>query len=1036
MLSKKIHFVTLVGLLVILTTTYGTASVRSSSVSTHHHRDSVALSPTPSQVATGEDGDQTSRVTQTTPPVRSATGEETSWPMAGANPQRTSWTAEEVRGSLKPEWYKVFEPYIPAKVQIIAANGKLFVSTAKGLYALDADTGTLLWVYPTEMPLGNSPTIVNGVVYVGGMDHKLHAINAATGDGLWTFEAKAGFDTNPLVVNNRVYLGSRDGTFYAIYSNDSPVGKGTVAWEYETEGPVHFSAATDADHRYIYFASNDSHAYALDALTGALIWKSAKLPSAGFHSWWPVVNDDMVILPAQRPYRLFTPPLDTLSPDVDYTLGEPGLSLGFGLQQPDGSRDGTAAMDYLESKPWLRSYYFLDVATGQEITTDLNQNGRPEYAPLLSTGTHSGSRYPALIMPDGNVYTFNRYSEDKYGQAVAGWIPGTSTILTRGSSGVSAWNEPLAYSGGGSLIYWNQCCDRAAGSYDLAGNRYSFFGYNLAKLIPGYNVETTGTYESNAVTVFGGWNGVYGYHGDQNPPIPYRGKVYMHRGNAVIAFSSAGGARALPRARTIRQTEPLAPVDVNMLRQRLADEIQKIITAGHLRPGFGLGGAFSNLARSQVGDNLTDYWHNPLDTVLVMVRAYPYLSPLLKQQVRTYLQDELDRYHPCDFTHVGWSTGAGREGFDLPPEVVADLPNNPPTMWSARNFAGWTGPDWKWTPHTFYALWKYAEVFGDARALFDRCQNRMQDPPDNAVLAKYPFAHNAWIAGLQGYLELQKLAGYPPDADRQTTLDRLLALRASAFNKDNPWGPDSHNGGQTLAVARNFIFLTPELGQYLHDHAFDKVQVAFDEYTHDAPYWFVTNYEATYNEITLQHLYDYHALFAVKAMILSDPREELARYLDVPGFARGDLFYIQNLILTLEAPSVTPRAAKDVSSWGARAGEVLTYTLTVRDPDAPPTQTISIAITDVLPSGLVIYPELCVSSQGNSPTCASQSVHWQGFLSSTTPVVISYTAQVTLTTPAVLTNEMRVDGGAWGTYTSTVTIIANPFSSHVTLVAK
>jgi len=46
---------------------------------------------------------------------------ESSWPMAGANPERTSWTPEEVRGQLQPVWYKPFEPYISQKVQIIAA---------------------------------------------------------------------------------------------------------------------------------------------------------------------------------------------------------------------------------------------------------------------------------------------------------------------------------------------------------------------------------------------------------------------------------------------------------------------------------------------------------------------------------------------------------------------------------------------------------------------------------------------------------------------------------------------------------------------------------------------------------------------------------------------------------------------------------------------------------------------------------------------------------------------------------------------------
>src|SRR4051812_43451895 len=42
------------------------------------------------------------------------------WPMLAANPQRTSWTPEEVRGNLSVVWYRPIEPYIPYKVQPIA----------------------------------------------------------------------------------------------------------------------------------------------------------------------------------------------------------------------------------------------------------------------------------------------------------------------------------------------------------------------------------------------------------------------------------------------------------------------------------------------------------------------------------------------------------------------------------------------------------------------------------------------------------------------------------------------------------------------------------------------------------------------------------------------------------------------------------------------------------------------------------------------------------------------------------------------------
>jgi uncharacterized repeat protein (TIGR01451 family) len=239
-----------------------------------------------------------------------------------------------------------------------------------------------------------------------------------------------------------------------------------------------------------------------------------------------------------------------------------------------------------------------------------------------------------------------------------------------------------------------------------------------------------------------------------------------------------------------------------------------------------------------------------------------------------------------------------------------------------------------------------------------------------------------------------------------------------------------------MAVARNFVFLTPELGQHLRDHALGKVQVALDEYTHDAPYWFVTNYEAAYNEITLQHLYDYNALFGAKAMVLDAPREELARYLDVPGFARGDLFYIENLVLTLEAPPSISDIGKAASRAGADAGEVLTYTLTIRDRDASATQAVPITVTDSLPTGLVYYPGLCASSWGDAPACSARSIRWQGTLSGTTPVVISYTAQVILSRPAALTNRMRVEAGAWGDHTRRVTIIANPQPCYLPIVRR
>ncbi|MBM3303143.1 MAG: hypothetical protein FJY85_24755, partial [Deltaproteobacteria bacterium] len=197
----------------------------------------------------------------------------------------------------------------------------------------------------------------------------------------------------------------------------------------------------------------------------------------------------------------------------------------------------------------------------------------------------------------------------------------------------------------------------------------------------------------------------------------------------------------------------------------------------------------------------------------------------------------------------------------------------------------------------------------------------VHQPPNDTESREYPYLLNAYIAGYWGYLELERLARQPESTSVRNTLNQMLQFRADNFSKDTPFSPLDGVGDQydahknRLNISRNFIYLTPELAQYLRQHCSDEVQEAIHEYNCVAPYWFVSRYEGCQQECTIQNLHDYYALFQAKAWILQDPREELVRYLDVPGFMRGDLFYIHNLISAIEAqpagpvpPTATPSA--------------------------------------------------------------------------------------------------------------------------------
>ncbi|NIV36116.1 MAG: PQQ-binding-like beta-propeller repeat protein, partial [Anaerolineae bacterium] len=520
-----------------------------------------------------------------------------------------------------------------------------------------------------------------------------------------TFEAGAGFQTNPLVVGSIVYTGNRDGYMYAIYANDHPE-KGTLAWKYKTLGPILFSAAYQDN--TIYFASNDSHAYALNAGTGGLVWKSSKLPGAGFHSWWPVVYQDpasgadVVVLAGSNNYRYLLEPayghdlqnreLDDIFPNRDTEPeGTP-----FGPRLADGSVDATRALQYYEGKPWRRTYLVLDRATGQEVTFDFDGDGNPEYAPMLWQGTHSGNRYPPVVGADGKIYQAAMYMSDPYiaGSQIVGWQVGHSSIETP-MTFWKAMDEPLAYSSGGNLVYWNHCNDRSAGAFDISipntrihpdlpdpsrewGYWYSG-GTTLRNLIPGYNVLYEGVNPDNYTinSLFKGpndsKNGIYGQHGDQNAPIPYKGTLYVHRSNAIVALRDYDGtATALPMVNLVPGGGTSSAITTAALEQKLAEEVQKILGAGHLRPGYRSVGLFDHRTRDQFGDYLIDYWHHPSDTLHTLSIALPHLPAHMQDAVRAYLQAEYANYPPHAYSHTGWRDGAPREPFQLPSEAEAD----------------------------------------------------------------------------------------------------------------------------------------------------------------------------------------------------------------------------------------------------------------------------------------------------------------------------------------------------------------------------
>lgn len=286
----------------------------------------------------------------------------------------------------------------------------------RGVYDSPAPSlNTVVWKYKTSGRVIGSPTISDGVLYVGSTDGAMYALSAADGSLRWKFATRGPILSSAAVANGAAYFGSVDGNIYAV-----DVATGRERWRFATKGERRFTApgihgAIPSTERMpdpfdvfmssptvvgdvVYVGSGDQHVYALDAATGKPRWTFA---TGDVVHASPTVSMDLVYI-GSWDRNLYAIDARTGKERWRYTTGNDTVIYNqIGIASSAAVADGLVFVGGRDGK-----FHVVDAATGKQKWVHDNHGGWTIASPAVRNGvvyfpTSDGTRFKALDATTG-----------------------------------------------------------------------------------------------------------------------------------------------------------------------------------------------------------------------------------------------------------------------------------------------------------------------------------------------------------------------------------------------------------------------------------------------------------------------------------------------------------------------------------------------------------------------------------------------------------------------------------------------------------
>ncbi|MCX7681047.1 MAG: PQQ-binding-like beta-propeller repeat protein, partial [Anaerolineae bacterium] len=898
----------------------------------------------------------------------------------------------------------------------------------------NASTGASLWTFPGDgSPIRHSAGVMSDTVVFSTHAGNTFALNAADGRLRWQ-RYTGPSATAPLMDPSRgwVYVASTSGTLTALRRSD-----GAVMWQHQSDAPILTTPALSRDGSLVFAGNEAIYAFAVDASTGALRWET-RLYGQSLADRYPVVVSDVVIYRSQPVYSFHL-----LLHEGDDVMDQAGAV------NPDWAADWANVrphiLNYLTAQPARQTFFVLHASTGitrgvAPVLYTFGNNDIPGTPVVRDNSLYLIYRARHGIQTDGGaVHVTTRYDGelgrmnlstlDIVGLRQSNYpaynyeFRATSdepTILTMGGDilwadnwerlgGINVSTGQLIHVGGVSN-YWPEC-----GANCGPGTPNPFFPLSGNPADPDYPFpdprvneghQRGGVVIANNMlywrVIEGGLAGISHRTGASCPaPLVYTHTVVSGLTPYTPPPPPAPVTRPLTDYVTLDLTAPVTDPPADLV-ERLRAEVRDLVTAGdHLMP-FYLERGFTNSALWPYNVYVDSpppyvtyrstgniYWHDPGELLYTLALAYPYLDASLQAQVRDYVVAEMERYPPlenlaCCLGPDWLSQGVPRERYTVPfRDELNAWP--PPAAHISAIYALWL-----WSKNT--GDWSYAQAhWNDITALFNARRNSMD--------------YYADIAGAIGYYRLADHFGYA--AARQAGLQAAVGAMQAGLDFDayreraeeDYWDPREMATGWYAPV---FFGLKPEIGLYLRERlgAQARAYLLSKETGNGLRWWYLTRVgaHAEVGETSYVAPNAAWSHFLAHAYILGERQETLRRWLDRP-WGRGDLYSIQKIVATIQAPPEQPdfsTSAKIPSAFLPRTGDVLTYTILIRNTGRLLTETVY--MTDTVPAGLTYVPGSLTATLGIPDASAAPVLRWRGVLSPTRAVTVTY--RVTVTAPA------------------------------------